>query len=260
MFSLVPHPHLLSPIRTGGGNRGLQVYDTAGDYELPALIPEEHFGFNKDNKKVGMNEWRIGGCSPELGKKCGLCKPIIFNPLSTLIGFGVLLGFALWCITDPINSKTELGIWQKWCTKMFSWFYISSQNVWIMFLAAVYYYYGHVRLGKNTDRPEFDNATYFAMLFSAGVAVGLFVFGTAEPLYHYDYWVKHRFNGQGDETQNDKANYAMMTTLFHWGFHGWCVYTLVGLQMGIMAYRKQLPLTMRTCFYPLLGRYTWGWM
>lgn len=97
------------------------------------------------------------------------------------------------------------------------------------------------------------------MLFSAGVAVGLFVFGTAEPLYHYDYWLKQRFNG-GNENQNDKANFAILTTIYHWGFHGWCVYTLVGLMMGVMAYRKRLPMTMRSCFYPLLGKHTWGWI
>ena len=237
--------------------QGLQVYDTANDYDEKAEIYEDHRG-NYSTTKVGMREVVIGGCDKK--HKCSICRPLIFNPLTTLIGFAVLLGFALWCITDPINSKTTLGVWQSWCTKQFTWFYIASQNVWIIFLGAVYYQYGHVRLAfKETDRPEFDNATYFAMLFSAGVAVGLFVFGTAEPLYHYDYWVKQRFNGD-DETMNDKANYAILTTIFHWGFHGWCVYTLVGLQMGLMAYRKKLPLTMRSCFYPLLGKYTWGWI
>ena len=95
-------------------------------------------------------------------------------------------------------------------------------------------------------------------LFSFLICFPIFVSFTTD----YDYWLKHRFNGgaPGAQTQNDKANYAILTTIFHWGFHGWCVYTLVGLQMGLMAYRKKLPLTMRSCFYPLLGRHTWGWI
>jgi choline-glycine betaine transporter len=123
-------------------------------------------------------------------------RPIVINPWTTLIGFGTLLGFALWCIIDPVQSKVQLGVWQSWVTKEFSWFYIGSQDVWIIFLGIVFYYYGDRKLGKDDDRPEFDNVAYFAMLFSSGVAVGMFVYGTAEPLYHYDYWVKQRFNGK----------------------------------------------------------------
>ena len=113
---------------------GLQTYNTEADFEEPANIPADHFGHCKTNKKVGMCEVKIGSCTKEQGKKCPLCRQVIFNPVTTLFGFGVLLGFALWCIMDPIKSKNQLGVWQAWCTKMFTWFYISSQNVWIMFL------------------------------------------------------------------------------------------------------------------------------
>ena len=95
---------------------GLQVYDTIGEYDLEAKIPKEDYGYGTG--KVGSCEVRCGSCGPD-GK--GLCRPIVFNPWSTLIGFGTLLGFALWCILDPVNSKTTLGNWQSWCTKYFSW-------------------------------------------------------------------------------------------------------------------------------------------
>jgi len=240
---------------------GLQKYDTDHDYEREALIPPEHHGYG--NGKNGLSEVQCGVCvSKNVGKQCPLMRPIVFNPWTTLIGFGTLLGFALWCINNPVGSKAQLSLWQSWCTKEFTWFYVGSQDIWIFFLALVCYYYGDRKLGKDTDRPEFDNVAYFAMLFSCGVAVGMFVYGTAEPLYHYDYWVKQRFNGgkDGTMTQNDKANYAMLTTIFHWGFHGWCVYSLVAIQMGLMCYRKNLPMTMRSCFYPLLGKHTFGWI
>jgi choline-glycine betaine transporter len=238
---------------------GLKQYDTDMDYELPADCPPEHRGYGSG--KMGLSEVKCGVCvSKGVGKQCPIMRPIIFNPWTTLIGFGTLLGFALWCIDDPVGSKATLGVWQAWVTKEFTWFYIGSQDIWIIFLGLVYYYYGNVKLGKEEDRPEFDNVAYFAMLFSCGVAVGMFVYGTAEPLYHYDYWIKQRFNGGAPMAQNDKANFAILTTIFHWGFHGWCVYSLVALQMGLMCYRKNLPMTMRSCFYPLLGKHTFGWI
>ena len=238
---------------------GLHTYDHEDEYELPALIPAEHQGYGAG--KLGLSEVKFGVCvSKHVGKQCPIMRPIVFNPWTTLIGFGTLLGFALWCINDPINSKMQLSIWQSWVTKQFTWFYIGSQDVWIIFLFFVYWYYGDRKLGSDKDRPEFDNVAYFSMLFSCGVAVGMFVYGTAEPLYHYDYWLKQRFNGGTAVTDNDKANFAILTTIFHWGFHGFCVYCLVALQMGLMAYRKNLPMTMRSCFYPLFGKHTFGWI
>lgn len=238
---------------------GLQTYDTEADYEMPSDCPDEHRGYGSG--KMGLSEIKCGVCvSKHVGKQCPIMRPIVINPWTTLIGFGTLLGFALWCIIDPVQSKVQLGVWQSWVTKEFSWFYIGSQDVWIIFLGIVFYYYGDRKLGKDDDRPEFDNVAYFAMLFSSGVAVGMFVYGTAEPLYHYDYWVKQRFNGGAEMADNDKANFAILTTIFHWGFHGWCVYSLVALQMGLMCYRKNLPMTMRSCFYPLLGKHTFGWI
>lgn len=238
---------------------GLHTYDHEDEYELPALIPAEHQGYGAG--KLGLSEVKFGVCvSKHVGKQCPIMRPIVFNPWTTLIGFGTLLGFALWCINDPINSKIQLSIWQSWVTKQFTWFYIGSQDVWIIFLFFVYWYYGDRKLGSDKDRPEFDNVAYFSMLFSCGVAVGMFVYGTAEPLYHYDYWLKQRFNGGTAVTDNDKANFAILTTIFHWGFHGFCVYCLVALQMGLMAYRKNLPMTMRSCFYPLFGKHTFGWI
>ena len=132
---------------------------------------------------MGLQEVTCGVCvSKHVGKQCPIMRPIVFNPWTTLIGFGTLLGFALWCMNDPVASKAQLGVWQSWCTTQFTWFYIGSQDLWIIFLAVVYYYYGKVKLGKDDDRPEFDNVSYFAMSFSCGVALGMFVYGTAEPL------------------------------------------------------------------------------
>merc|ERR1712110_995651 len=134
-------------------------------------------------------------------------RPIVFNPIVTLFGLVSLFGFAGYCIDKGVEAKTTLSEWQYWVTANFTWLYIGSQDAWIFFLIAVYYFFGHIKLGNDTDRPEFSNTTYFAMIFSCGVAVGLFVYGTAEPMYHYNYWYKHNFNGGGHiNNDNDRAN------------------------------------------------------
>ena len=100
-----------------------------------------------------------------------------------------------------------------------------------MLFRSVYFKFGNIRLGQDTDKPEFTSLSYFAMIFSCGVAVGLFVYGTAEPLYHYGYWYKHSLNGNGYESDVEAANMAILTTVFHWGFHGWVVYSLVAISL-----------------------------
>jgi choline-glycine betaine transporter len=231
-------------------NEPSDVYD---DPVNPDICSAEEMGYGSG--KCGLYEVSLGS-----NNDSWLCQKFVFNPYSSIIGTAILWGFTIYCIVDQAEARAKMSTWQTWVTDTFTWFYIGSQGVWIFFLFYLYYAYGKVKLGKEGDKVEFENVTYFAMIFSAGVAVGLFVYGTAEPLYHYDYWLKQRFNSDDATTDNDKANFALLTTLFHWGFHGFCVYSLVGITMGILSYRDGLPLLMRTCFYPLLGKHTWGWI
>lgn len=105
--------------------------------------------------------------------------------------------------------------------------------------------------------PEFDDLSYFSMLFSAGIGVGLFVYGVSEPLFHQ---ASHWFVNQGYRTQDEIDMFALNLTIFHWGFTGWSQYLVVAIATGLAAYRFRLPLTLRSCFYPILGEYTWGWI
>merc|ERR1719341_399327 len=88
--------------------------------------------------------------------------------------------------------------------------------------------------------------------------MGLFFFGVAEPIFHYT--GKNRYSADPTMPDNKLAQEAMNLTLYHWGLHGWVVYSLVGLLLALMAHRKGLPLTIKSCFFPLIGDRIFGWI
>ena len=117
--------------------------------------------------------------------------------------------------------------------------------------------FGHIRLGPKDSRPEFDDLTYFAMLFSAGIGVGIFFYGVSEPLWHQS---SNWFAEAGYRSQDEIDMFAINLTIFHWGILGWSPYLVVALCAGLAGFRFNLPFTLRSCFYPLLGDYVWGWI
>ena len=133
--------------------------------------------------------------------------------------------------------------------------------MWIVFSIYIYYKYGNRKLcapGKEADKPEFSDASYFMMLFTCGVAVGMFFFGVTEPTSYYT--GGNRYFQDPGMSGAEKAQWAITLTIFHWGLHGWVPYCLVGLTLGFASYRQGKPLTMRSTLYPLLGNRINGWM
>ena len=131
-----------------------------------------------------------------------------------------------------------------------------KQNVWVVFLLYVAFSkYGSIKLGKAHEKPEFNNISWFAMLFSCGIAVGVYTYGVAEPMSYYrGGWGEHNLAGRGPlYNDDDRAQLAMMQTFYHWGFHAWAPYIVVAITLGVVCYRWNMPLTMRSAFYPLLG-------
>jgi|UniRef100_A0A7S4CB01 choline-glycine betaine transporter len=183
--------------------------------------------------------------------------PLVFNPVVTILGIVILWSFAIWAMVDQQNAKAALEDWKAWISWTFTWLYIGSQDVWIIFLFVVYYKFGHVKLGPEDAKPEFSNVSYFMMIYSCGVAVGLFFYGVSEPLYHLS---GNRYAAAGYHTDNEKAQQAINLTLYHWGLHGWCVYCLVAVLMGFCCYLKGLPMTMRSCLHPMIGNQVNGWV
>ena len=104
---------------------------------------------------------------------------------------------------------------------------------------------GNIKLGNDEEEPEFGFLSWLAMLFAAGMGVGLMFFGVAEPLTHY---LSDITTGSAEHKQQE----ALLHTLFHWGIHAWAVYGTIALALAYFGFRYKLPLALRSCFYPLL--------
>lgn len=123
-----------------------------------------------------------------------------------------------------------------------------------MFVA---YKYGHIRLGETSDKPEFSNLTYFSMIITAGACNSLVVCSVQEPMIHQQH---HFFAQSGYRSQDELDMFAINITLVDWGVGSWAVLTVVAIALSLATYRLRLPLIFRSCFYPILGHYTWGWI
>lgn len=128
-----------------------------------------------------------------------------------------------------------------------NWVLVWSVGIFIVFLIYLMFSkYGRIRLGANDSRPEHSFFSWVAMLFAAGMGIGLMYFSVAEPMQHYTADI---FAGN---SQSQRAQDAQLFTFFHWGIHAWAIYALVGLSLSYFAYRYKLPLSLRSCLYPIL--------
>ncbi|KAL3934455.1 MAG: hypothetical protein SGBAC_009834 [Bacillariaceae sp.] len=184
-------------------------------------------------------------------------KAIRFNPLTSLFAIAFLWGLAGWCMSEPEDSRDKLLEFRADVASLFTWFYVGTNPCFMFFIIWVAYRFGDIRLGEKDSKPEFDDITYFSMLFSAGVGVGLFFYGVAEPLWHRG---SHWFAEAGYRAQDEVDMFALNLTVFHWGITGWSQYLIVAICAGLASFRFKLPMTLRSCFYPMLGDYVWGWI
>ena len=136
----------------------------------------------------------------------------------------------------------------------FKWYYIGIVAFFLFFVVWLYFSpFGHIRLGDDDERPEYSYFTWFAMLFGAGMGIGLVFWSIAEPIYHFQ---ANPFISEGGTPQ--AAQTAMRIAFFHWGLHPWAIYVVVGLSLAYFSYRKKLPLTIRSTLYPLIGERIYG--
>ncbi|KAH0485936.1 MAG: uncharacterized protein KVP18_003659 [Porospora cf. gigantea A] len=138
----------------------------------------------------------------------------------------------------------------------FSWFYIGTFAS-VLFLIAFLFFsrFADIRLGSDYDEPEFSSISWFSMLFSAGMGIGLVFYSVSEPITFLNY---PPLQSYGIRSEFMRQN-AVPLTLFHWCFHGWAVYLIMGMSIAYFSFRLGLPLTIRSCFYPVLGRYIFKW-
>ena len=182
----------------------------------------------------------------------------VHNPV-----FGIsagLIGLFLLAIliVDPAVSKAALdGL--KWkIIGNFDGLFMWSANIFVIFcLVLIFTPFGKIRLGGDDAKPDYSRMSWIAMLFAAGMGIGLMFWGVAEPVAYYTGWYETPLNVAANTPE--AAKLALGATMFHWGLHPWAIYGVVALSMAFFAFNKGLPLSMRSVFYPLLGERTWGW-
>jgi choline-glycine betaine transporter len=188
---------------------------------------------------------------------------VIMNPVVFIVSVVLIWALVIACIASPDHMLRAFNSAAfKWIPEVWTWLYIISQNIWIILLVYILAVpkYANIKLGKDDEEPEYSFATWFSMLFSAGVAVGLFYYSVAEPVYHYMGSAYFTKGARGYGSQDEDSMIGLAVTWYHWGLHGWIPYTTMGAVIGIMAYRRDFPMTIRYCLWPLLGENCYGWL
>jgi choline/glycine/proline betaine transport protein len=173
----------------------------------------------------------------------------------TVFGVSALLIIVVVFLT-LLNLDTSEAVFlaiKLWITEYFGWLLILIVQGFLLYcIYLALSRFGHIRIGGPGARPEFSRPTWFAMLFSAGMGIGLLFYGVAEPVIHFHN--PPRIPGG----TADAATRAMDLTFLHWGFHAWSIYALVALALAYFSYNRGLPLTIRSAFHPLLGERIYG--
>ncbi|SDH67692.1 BCCT family transporter [Alteribacillus bidgolensis] len=160
-----------------------------------------------------------------------------------ICGLFIVIG-VLWTewLSNTANMLLNLAL------TYFDWFYLLAASAFVGFcLYFMFSKYGKIRLGKDSERPEFSTRSWIAMLFSGGMGVGILFWSVAEPVMHYTN------PPYGEASSAESAALSMKYIFFHWGLHPWAIFALLGLGLGYFQYRKDLPATISSIFYPLLG-------
>ncbi|MFQ3597794.1 MAG: BCCT family transporter [Chloroherpetonaceae bacterium] len=142
---------------------------------------------------------------------------------------------------------------QAFITQKTGWFFVLTVNLYLGTAGYLMFSrYGSIRLGGKDAKPEFSYWSWFAMLFSAGMGIGLLFYSVAEPMYHY------LAPPMAKPRTIEAAREAMSFTFFHWGLHAWGIYACIGLALAFFSYNRGLPLTIRSTLFPILGRKIYG--
>ncbi|MBD5772670.1 BCCT family transporter [Marinomonas colpomeniae] len=175
------------------------------------------------------------------------------NPIVTLISKTVIALLVIYTVAFPDQAVKVLGQVNTLLLATFNTYYIYAVATFLIFcFACCLSPFGKLKLGQDDEKPEFSFFSWFSMMFSAGMGIGLMFYSIGEPLYHFQ--TNPALMQSGAEGANAAAvPSAMRYTLLHWGLHAWAVYVTAGLALAYFAYRKGLPLTIRSTLQPLFG-------
>lgn len=158
----------------------------------------------------------------------------------------IVIAFVVWGIAKPDNLKSVTDQALKWITDNLGWLFILAATGFVIFaIFLAVSKYGKIPLGQDGEKPEFRTISWIAMMFSAGMGIGLMFYGSYEPLRHF------MFAPPGTDARD--VGVAMATTMFHWGFHPWAMYAVVGLAIGYSTFRLGRGQLLSAVFAPILG-------
>ncbi len=195
----------------------------------------------------------------------------IHNPVFLISGLGVV-AFVFYTLALPDQAGIVFKAMFSFVTGTFDWFFLLVADFFVLFcLFLIFSPWGSVRLGGSEATPDYTYVGWFAMLFAAGMGIGLMFYGVSEPMTHFSTSLGGTTIEDGLRTDwaplggavGDEAaatRLGMAATIYHWGLHPWAIYAVVALALALFSYNKGLPLTIRSAFYPIFGEAVWGWV
>jgi len=216
-----------------------------------------------------LTDYEIG--QDNITTKIGPFGLDIHNPVFVISGLSIIV-FVLYTLALQEQAAAFFGWLRPALTSTFDWFFLASANIFVLLcLVLIVTPLGNVRLGGKDATPDYSYTGWFAMLFAAGMGIGLMFYGVAEPISHFSSSLGGTAIGEDGartdwaplgaaaEDAGEAARLGMAATIFHWGLHPWAIYAIVALALALFSYNKGLPLTLRSAFYPIFGDRVWGW-
>ncbi len=234
--------------------------DTAANPAASDLNP-----FDAPAETLIETDYEIGQHNVEA--KVGPFPLDVHNPVFP-VSAAIIIAFVALTILFRAEAEPLFTALRDALTGTLDWFFLSAANILVLFcLFLIVSPWGRVRLGGADAVPDYGYVGWFAMLFAAGMGIGLMFYGVSEPISHFSAayaddagapgsWAP--LAGAAGDAEAAKR-LGMAATIFHWGLHPWAIYAVVALALALFSYNKGLPLTIRSAFYPLFGERVWGW-
>ncbi|EOC5442595.1 BCCT family transporter [Vibrio parahaemolyticus] len=235
------------------------------------MSTDNNGGIKRPDGKVNAidTDYQIG--QDNVALKVGPFGLDIHNRVFAISGMAIVL-FVVATLTFRQQVEPFFAGLRAWLVSNLDWFFLASGNVFVIVcLILIVTPLGRVRIGGTEATPDYSYAGWLAMLFAAGMGIGLVFFGVSEPMSHFssalggvniENGVRTDWAPLGGAVGDTDAASAlgMAATIYHWALHPWSIYALLALGLAIFSFNKGLPLTMRSIFYPLFGERVWGWV
>ncbi|EGU36028.1 BCCT family transporter [Vibrio scophthalmi] len=234
------------------------------------MSTENNGGIQRPDGKVNAidTDYQIG--QDNVALKVGPFGLDIHNRVFAISGMSIIL-FVILTLTFRQQVEPFFAGLRGWLVSNLDWFFLASGNFFVVVcLILIFTPLGRVRIGGTEATPDYSYTGWLAMLFAAGMGIGLVFFGVSEPMSHFsaalngvtvENGVRTDWAPLGAAIGDTEAASAlgMAATIYHWALHPWSIYALLALGLAIFSFNKGLPLTMRSIFYPLFGERIWGW-